>query len=181
MFLDPAQRLDPEAEKARYDSHQNDPTDDRYVGFLKRLAIPLSERLLPGARGLDYGCGPGPTMSAMLAEKGFHVDNYDPFYFPDESLLSKTYDFISCSETVEHFFQPRREFERLSRLLRPGGSLGIMTEFLNDMDAFAEWWYHRDPTHVCFYSVKTLDWIAEWQGWLRAYPQKNVVVFQSRS
>jgi hypothetical protein len=178
IFLEPSQRLKPEDEKARYDTHQNDPNDEGYVGFLKRLAIPLSERLQPGQQGLDFGCGPGPTMSVILGEKGFEVEDYDPFYFPDHSLLDKAYDFISCSEVVEHLFEPRKEFQRLDNMLLSNSYLGIMTEFSTDPDQFSDWWYHRDPTHVCFYSVKTFDWIASWKNWLRSYPQKNVVIFQ---
>ena len=35
-----------------------------------------------------------------------------------------------CSETAEHFREPRVEFARFDALLRPGGVLGVMTGML---------------------------------------------------
>jgi hypothetical protein len=32
--------------------------------------------------GLDYGCGPGPTLSSMFREKGFKMADYDLFFKP---------------------------------------------------------------------------------------------------
>ncbi|HSM04200.1 MAG TPA: hypothetical protein VK858_06250, partial [Longimicrobiales bacterium] len=79
IFLDPAQRLGPGEERARYETHRNDPRDPDYRTFLDRLLVPLLERLAPGARGLDYGSGPGPTLSRMLTEAGHPTVDYDPF------------------------------------------------------------------------------------------------------
>ena len=37
------------------------------------------------ARGLDFGCGPGPALTLLMEEAGFAKMNlYDPFYFADE-------------------------------------------------------------------------------------------------
>src|SRR6056297_3232426 len=71
VFLDPALRLESADEQARYETHQNDPDDPRYRTFLQRLAGPLTERVASGSHGLDYGSGPGPTLSVMLEERGF--------------------------------------------------------------------------------------------------------------
>jgi 16S rRNA G1207 methylase RsmC len=38
---------------------------------------------------LDFGCGPGPTLSILLAEQGQQVDLYDPFYHDDPSVFAK--------------------------------------------------------------------------------------------
>src|SRR5665648_225714 len=72
-FLDPAQRLSAEEEHARYRHHQNDPADKKYRRFLSKLADPLLQRLSPQAKGLDYGCGPGPALASMLGEAGHRV------------------------------------------------------------------------------------------------------------
>ena len=61
VSADPASHLSPEDERAIYDLHQNDPADARYRAFLARLADPLRAKLVPGMRGLDFGCGPGPV------------------------------------------------------------------------------------------------------------------------
>lgn len=43
--------LDEAGEKAIYDLHENNPDDDGYRRFLGKLADPLRERLVAGARG----------------------------------------------------------------------------------------------------------------------------------
>jgi len=176
-FLTPGQRPAADAERARYETHRNDPGDPGYRAFLERLATPLALRLQPGAEGLDYGAGPGPTLSLMLAERGFRMRIYDPFFAPDDDALARDYDFITCTETVEHFFQPGRVFERLDRLLRPGGWLGIMTGILTDDERFASWWYVRDLTHVCFFRVETMQWIADRFQWTMENPVREVFLF----
>ena len=66
----------------------------------------------------------------MLEEQGYRMSLYDPFFAPSPDALERRYDFITCTETVEHFYQPGKEFRRLDRLLRSGGWLGVMTEML---------------------------------------------------
>jgi hypothetical protein len=164
----------PVAERARYEQHQNDPADQDYRAFLRRLVSPLVERLPPGAEGLDYGAGPGPTISVMLEELGHPTAVYDPYFAPDTGVLERTWDFITCTETAEHFFSPRAELDRLDALLRPGGWLGIMTEMRDPDRPFVSWWYVRDPTHVCFYERATMEWIANAYGWSLEQPHRNV-------
>ena len=176
-FLSPEQRLDVEAELARYQLHQNSPQDPRYRRFLSRLTDSLVPQLSPECDGLDYGSGPGPTLSVMLEEQGFSMQIYDPYFAPKADVFKRTYDFITCTETVEHFYQPGREFQRLDRLLRAGGWLGVMTEMLESDDNFAGWWYPREPTHVCFYKRETMDWIANRHSWQVEYPRENVTLF----
>ncbi len=178
VFLDPNRRLASDEEQKRYKTHQNDPSDTGYRNFLNRLAHPLITRLTPKAVGLDYGSGPGPTLSVMLERHGFSMAIYDPFFAPIEEVLTRTYDFVTCTETVEHFFYPDREFNQLNRLLRPGGWLGIMTEIRQEERAFEQWYYVRDPTHVCFYHAHTMLWLAEHFGWILQSPHQNVFFFQ---
>ncbi len=164
VFVPPACFLGREAERAEYDLHQNDIHDPGYRAFLSRLAQPLSERLAPGARGLDFGCGPGPALAQILRQGGFQVALYDSFYLPDTSVLDAQYDFICATEVVEHLHRPGLELARLWTLLRPGGWLGVMTKLVRDKAAFARWHYKNDPTHVCFFSVDTWRWWAQQHG-----------------
>ena len=180
-FVPVWQHLSREDERARYQTHQNCPTDPDYRAFLDRLARHLVPKLTAGAAGLDYGSGPGPTLSVMLAEHGFAMRLYDPFFAPDERPLRGTYDFITCTETVEHFAAPAGEFQRFDSLLQPGGWLGVMTQLLERDDAFPDWWYQRDPTHVCFYRPETMRWIAARYGWHMESPAPNVALFQKPS
>lgn len=179
-FLFPEHRLDPESERSRYLLHENHPDDPEYRNFLNRLAEPLVKKLPRGAAGLDYGSGPGPTLSVMLKEQGFPMSDYDPFFAPDPNALEGPYDFITCTETIEHFYYPGSELEKLNRMLKPGAWLAVMTEMLDSDDKFPDWHYHREPTHVCFFNKKTMDWIGEHLGWAVEYPGKNVSFFQKR-
>lgn len=165
-------------ERERYLLHDNDPDDSAYRRFLARLAEPLLERLPPGLRGLDYGCGPGPALAAMMEEAGHAMRLYDPFFYPDLSVLADTYDFITCTEVAEHFHNPAEEFRKLDALLRPGGLLALMTSFQEDDGAFARWHYRREPTHVVFYRAETFQCLAGRHGWTCEIPIKDVVFFQ---
>ncbi|MCC6301733.1 MAG: class I SAM-dependent methyltransferase [Gammaproteobacteria bacterium] len=147
-------------EKQRYDLHRNDPHDAGYRRFLARLFEPLAARLAPGAAGLDYGCGPGPALAMMFEEAGFPMRVYDPYYAPDRGALAREYDFLSCTEAAEHFSNPDAEWRRIVSLVRPGGWIGLMTGLYDEAPAFAGWYYKNDPTHVCFYARRTLEWLA---------------------
>jgi len=84
----------------------------------------------------------------MLREAVHSVALYDPFFLPDRQPLSQAYDFITRTETAEHFHHPDQEFDCFGAMLRPGGWLGVMTCFQADDARFANWHYRKDPTHV---------------------------------
>ena len=168
-----------EQELAHYDSHQNNVDDPAYRRFLSRVSRPLLAVLAERSRGLDYGCGPGPALAAMLEGRGHTMALYDPFYQPDQTALERTYDFITCTEVAEHFQQPAEEFDRLDRLLKPGGWLAVMTMLQTDDARFANWHYRRDPTHVVFYRETTLRRIAEDRGWSIRMMPRNVALMRT--
>jgi SAM-dependent methyltransferase len=176
----PESRLTAEDEKGIYELHDNDPADAGYRRFLSKLAEPLMAQLPEGARGLDFGCGPGPALARMFTEAGFDMALYDPFFHPDPTALRARYDFITCTEVVEHLHQPAEVFDQLDGLLKPGGWLGIMTCFQTDDARFDNWHYRRDPTHVVFYREATFEWLASHYGWRLEIPRKDVVLLQKR-
>lgn len=165
-------------EYKQYRMHQNDSTDKGYRKFLCKLAIPLLNKLTSSHNGLDYGCGPEPVLANILSDDGHKMSIFDPFFYPDQSLLEQTYDFITCTETIEHFHKPAKEFALFEKLLRPGGWLGIMTCFQTDDTRFSSWHYPRDPTHVTFYREATLRHLAAKFGWSCEIPVKDVALMQ---
>ena len=177
-FLDPEQRLPIDDEHARYRLHRNDPEDKEYRRFLSKLAGPLLRQLPAAAKGLDYGCGPGPALACMLREAGHQIRLFDPLFFPDPEPLEDLYDFIVCTEVIEHFHRPAEEFVRFDRMLRPGGWLAIMTCFQTDDNRFATWHYRRDPTHVVFFRESTLRYVARQFQWRCEIPTKDVALMQ---
>lgn len=160
VFVPPEFHLAPEKEKARYDCHQQSLSDPGYRTFLNRLLLPLERKLPPGARGLDFGCGQTPTLSVLFEEAGHVCADYDLHYANDSAVLEKRYDFLSCSETMEHFPHPREEFERFLRLVKPGGWIGIMTQLRDEAPPFEKWFYKDDAAHVGFFSRKTFQTLA---------------------
>lgn len=161
VFVEPSQRLEPAAERAEYALHQNSPEDLGYRRFLSRLMDPLLPLLQPQSQGLDFGCGPGPTLSVMLEEHGHTVALYDVFFYPDRSVLDQAFDFITATEVVEHLHAPGAVLTDLFQRLKPGGLLGIMTKRVRSRDAFANWHYKNDPTHVCFFHEDSFTWLAQ--------------------
>ena len=178
VFVSPADYPDTCAEKARYDQHQNDPTDNRYRSFLQQLATPLLERLTVGSVGLDFGCGPGPALAHILQESGMTVELYDTFYAPNDAVWATQYDFVTATEVVEHLHQPSQEFDRLFRVLKPGGCLAIMTKWVSRIPSFAVSRYVRDMTHVCLYSPETFNWIARRWNSPVDFPKTDIALFR---
>jgi SAM-dependent methyltransferase len=180
-WMHPQFRPSIEEEKEQYELHDNRVDNYHYRKFLSRLSEPLQQELRAGSRGLDYGCGQGPALAAMMDEAGFPTAIYDPIYFPETAPLERRYDFITCTEVVEHLHEPRPVFERLDGLLVDGGVLAVMTRWLTEDEAFAGWRYRRDATHVCFYRIETLEWIARHFCWSVTYPARNVSFFHKTS
>ncbi|NIP38959.1 MAG: class I SAM-dependent methyltransferase [Candidatus Dadabacteria bacterium] len=161
VFVPEKYHLSAEEEKKRYDLHENDPQDKGYRNFLNRLAVPLNERLRPKSNGLDFGSGPGPTLSAILEQNGHTVDIYDYFYSDDKKVLQKKFNFITATEVFEHLRAPIETIELIWELLSPGGILGVMTKLVIDREAFCTWHYITDRTHICFFSQMTFKWLAD--------------------
>lgn len=179
-FVPPAYHLARSDEKTHYDLHQNSPDDQGYRDFLNRIFEPMQARLALASSGLDFGSGPGPTLSVMFEEAGHRMAVYDPFYAPDKSPLAVQYEFVTASEVVEHFCNPNVDLNRVWSCVEPGGLLGIMTKQASDRESFAGWHYTNDPTHVSFFARETFEWLAsEWKADLHQVAA-DVVLF-SRS
>lgn len=165
VFLHPEKYIDHTAEQLRYEEHNNDVKDKRYQNFVSPITTAITNQFSKNAKGLDYGCGTGPVASVVLEQKGFdEIALYDPFFQPHKEHLSASYDFIICCEVMEHFHHPQKEFALLNSLLKSTGKLFCKTSVLKtnyDEDYFKDWWYNNDPTHVFFYTTKTLEYIAD--------------------
>jgi len=179
IFVAREHLLSPNDEQARYDLHENDPQDPGYRNFLSQLVTPLLERLdPPPLSGLDYGSGPGPALAVMLGEQGYEISLYDPYYAPQPDVLERTYDFVTCTETMEHFYTPHKEWDILVKLVKPGGLLGIMTKLIDQPEKFPDSHYSKDDTHVSFFSRRTFSILAENDDLAVEFFGDNVVLFR---
>jgi len=172
------EHLDEEAEKARYDLHKNSSDDEGYRKHLSKVSIPVLERIDQDAKGLDFGSGPGPTLSLLFEEAGHEMKIYDHFYAKDEAVLNSSYDFITSTEVVEHLYKPSEVLDSLWEIVNKGGLLCLLTQPYVNQDAFEKWYYKKDPTHVCFFSLETMQWLAsKWLAELEVV-SKDIFIFK---
>lgn len=172
-------------EESEYLMHNNDPEDQGYRRFLSRVTKPVLKWLEQthsfSAELLDFGCGPEPTISVMLAEEGWTMENYDPIFFPNAALLENRYDLVVCTEVVEHFFTPRVTWGVLIGLLKEKGRLVVMTHVSDKKSVpteFVHWHYIREQSHVSFYHTDTMRWIAKGYGLSLDVIDRNVFCFE---
>ena len=104
--------------------------------FCHGWPIRSSRNCLPAHPASITEVAPARRSQPCCARPGTGSALYDPLFAPDRGVLQATYDFVTCTETAEHFHDPALEFARLDALLRPGGLLGLMTVFQNDDTRF---------------------------------------------
>lgn len=184
ISLDESFLLTEEEEKKRYDAHENSVEDPSYVEYFRHfIDAGVKGNSRPGGRGLDFGSGPNPVLATVLErEYGFSMDIYDPFYAPEKPFLGKKYDLVTCTEVVEHLREPMEYFRLFERLLEDDGLLAIMTSFHpEDDEAFLNWHYRRDASHISFYTLKTMERIADEVGLRIVYTDgKRYTIFRKR-
>ena len=116
----------------------------RDKSFVSQLIMDFSEKLKPGAKVLDIGCGTGKPVALFLAEKGHHVTGIDlsekmieiannnmirnaDFQCTDffDFETSKTFDGILAWDSFFHFPKSKQEmiYPKVAKLLNPGGYL----------------------------------------------------------
>ena len=178
VFVPKLFHLSEEEQKDRYLQHNNDPEDEQYRIFLSRLKDKLTPFLIPGQLGLDYGCGPGPTLSIMMSEDGYGTDNYDPIFRPDTCVFDRNYEFIVSTETIEHFSDVKTDFDLINQILGFSGVFAVMTSIRYANIDFDSWHYRYDPTHVSFYSPETMVYIASNWAWSIVGVYENVYIFR---
>jgi SAM-dependent methyltransferase len=155
--------IDPDEEKKRYEGHDNNHQNQGYVRMFKDfIAEVIEPHINLGEINdvLEFGCGPGPVLADLLADRNLNVDLYDPYFFPQKVFKDQKYDLITATEVFEHFSDPIKEIKLLRSHLKEGAYLAVMTSFHPGPKDFEDWWYKWDPTHVVFYNQKTFSKIA---------------------
>ncbi len=143
----------------------------------EELAVRLLSKLPQNSNILDFGCGTGRLMSRLLnrhscfgvevnrraaeiaASKGIKIVQED--HLTNSSPLS--FDAILLSDVFEHLIEPRETLSKITGHLRQGGILLIIT---GNADAkackndIANFWYFRNPEHICMLSRKHAEYLA---------------------
>ena len=151
--------LDNEREKQRYENHTNDSNDLGYQNFVSPITNSVLNEYKKDSLGLDFGCGKDSSIIKILENNSYQILKYDPYFFNNKNILQQKYDYVTCCEVIEHFYDPKKEFELLKSLLKDGGTLYLMTGIYEQKIDFSKWWYKNDLTHVFIYTKNTLEWI----------------------
>ncbi|PJE03398.1 MAG: hypothetical protein CK427_05165 [Leptospira sp.] len=185
VFMDAKFHLDLSQQKLRYDLHENTILNQGYVSFLKKCinpSLPYLQKLKnqKEVRGLDYGSGPNPTLSKILSELDYQVDDYDPIY--QKNLRFQKYDFIYSTEVWEHFREPAHDVQKVKNLLKPEGILSVMTYTWDETIDFTSWHYAKDETHTSFFHKKTFNKVQElFHFKLLENPLSSVWIFENQT
>ncbi len=179
--------LTPENEIERYLEHENSLENEGYVNMFQEKIDYMQDHCPNVQTVLDYGCGYEPVLKTLLERAGFKAEGYDPYFFP-KLKEDSTYDLIVSTETFEHLKHPGEELNKIIHLLLPRGYLAVMTQFYPGKDGqpdsqkFFDWYYKRDPTHICFYGPKTFEWIARQHNFdMILNNSKDFVILQKKS
>lgn len=180
IFKSPECFQDFSAQKERYNLHENEEEDPGYQAYFQRFldfTLPLVGH---PSTALDFGCGASALLAKMLEKEDIECDFYDPIYHPDTLNDTKKYELIVSTEVFEHLHQPREVFESLLERLEEGGYLALQTQFHpHEREAFKTWYYHQDPTHIVFFTVRTFEVLCKIYGCeLIGDNGKNMVVIR---
>jgi len=157
IFVPRTQLLSSEAEKSRYDLHENFSDDENYNKYLSSVASAISCKIEPGGVGLDYGCGASTLLADLLKTPEREVFSYDLYFHPTKKIFTHKYDFIILCEVIEHLRDPLNELTKIRNLLKPNGRIFIKTKFFEmDLDKFSNWFYKNDPTHIQFFNESSI-------------------------
>jgi hypothetical protein len=115
---------------------------------------------------LDYAGGYG-IFTRLMRDNGFDYYWHDPY---TQNLVARHFEYsptsgpialLSTFESFEHFANPLAEIDKMlaisDTILFSTMLIGRQTPAPND------WWYYgfEHGQHVCFYSIRTLDYIAK--------------------
>ncbi|MDM8533516.1 class I SAM-dependent methyltransferase [Clostridiaceae bacterium HSG29] len=181
VFQDDNEIVSLEKEKEIYDLHDNSFESKGYVDMFENFIDKAIKPFIQNKGNvLDFGSGPGPVLAKILENQGWNVKIFDPIYDDNDDYLNYKYDLITSTEVFEHFSNPLKELEKISKLLNKNGVLAIMTILRpKTMDEFKEWWYIRDVTHISFYSQKTLYLMGKIFGLKMVYnDNKRLITFK---
>ena len=178
VLLNSKYYLNEEEEKKRYEKHNNDVYDPRYQKFVSPVVDGVLRDYGKETLGLDFGAGTGPVITKMLKDQDYKIKIYDPFFANYPEKLEEKYDYIVCCEVMEHFHNPKEEFQLMKSLLKEGGSIYLKTKLYSEEIDFIDWSYKNDDTHVFFYHRDALEWIRKNIGFSSLLVEEDLITYR---
>lgn len=181
IYLEEIFYVDEARQKKHYDKHDN---SFESIGYVKMFEDLIGEFVTPYKSdiktALDFGCGRGEVLPALLERENILCDKYDIFYFPQKVYEDKSYDLIVSTEVFEHLQNPYDTLKELFAHMKKGSYLLLMTIFHPDNDEeFFKWWYIRDVTHIGFFNLSTFKHLSSTLNLkIVKHNGKNIILFQ---
>jgi SAM-dependent methyltransferase len=136
-------------------------------GAIASAVAHTANTLRPGTRVLDAGAGAAPYRSLFRHcdyvtqdwPQSVHGQGTSPDVLADLHELplgDATFDFVLCTEVLEHVSDPARVLAELRRILRPGGRLLLTTPFVLEL--------HEEPYDFFRYTPHGLRSLVESAG-----------------
>lgn len=158
--LDELQRSYDELYRGWMGAHENTEQAQR---MLDLLSLPAGERVQPGERLLDVGCGTGALLH-VAAARGLDVVGVDispvaleqarTRYDLTGRLLLGSGEDIPCTDasfdyvvnlgSLEHFLDPARAVQEMARVLKPQGKAALLVPNSHHVRAIYNVWKYGD-------------------------------------
>jgi SAM-dependent methyltransferase len=133
---------------------------------------------------LNWGCGTGNQTISLLRSKGYDVWGFEPsghasspFVVSSRDEISARFDGIFSNNVIEHFREPRDQFEEFRRLLKPSALMAHSSPCYEYAYAFTRF-------HTLFLIGRSADVLAERTGFRVKHREKDGeyinVVFELR-
>lgn len=157
------------AAEKHYKSQWNNADDDFWKQQVDALVGVIQKYKMPMGRLLDFGSGSG-EITKEFQRRGIEAEPLDPMInglLKDQNYSYK-FDVVVGVEVIEHLPNMWEELKEIENHLSHDGIMLFTTNITepfinssNEVDVFKAWWYKDDPTHVSFFSNKSIFRLAE--------------------
>lgn len=177
--------------KAEY-SYRDERLLEKFDSYVWDARIRNIQKFKPRGNFLDIGCSfAGFLNRARLhgyTPYGVEVSEYSSKFarkrgievhtgnFVDLQLPANFFDVITLIEVIEHLDHPRKVFDELTRIIKPGGLLVIQTANFSGRQArqHQQNYHYYLPGHIYYYSLSNLQLALQQRGFSRFRPYLGV-------
>lgn len=139
----------------------NNQNSNSHLTAIERTSISYPARILLNQKKikgtvLDFGCGIGKDVE-LLADKGYDIKGYDPFYFPE--FPTEKFDTILCFYVLNVLLPEEQAavLMNVSNLLKPNGKAYFAVRRDIQYEGFRNHKIHNKETYQCIIKLAYLS------------------------